>query len=223
MAIQLSLTCKELSHYLCNQFNSMFPDNQTFMPEDVLAVTELAIQRIEYCFSHIGLKYYREEGNPIFNHLNSDQFAMFVYIFSHVAYKDFQNETLATKAFYLNKVMHGLDCFYTVELPQIFLFVHPVGTVIGHGQFGDYFTVYQNCTVGSQIDGKYPNFKGQAVLYSGASVIGDCTVGDNVIFGAGCIVIGSSVESNSIVVGTHPQNRILKNTRSIRADIYKHI
>ena len=46
---------------------------------------------------------------------------------------------------YLNKITH-LDLFYTVRMPEVFLLVHPVGSVIGR-ILQKFLAVYQNCTV----------------------------------------------------------------------------
>jgi len=59
--------------------------------------------------------------------------------------------------------MHGIDLFYSVPMPDVFMLVHPVGTVIGKANFSNYLVVYQNCTIGADTD-VYPNFGEGIVL-----------------------------------------------------------
>lgn len=218
--LNLSLGKAALSRYLVHQLNHFFPDANTLTQSEVSPVVEEALERLEHCFKHIQLKYFSDSCGVVFNHLNSDHYAMFLYWVSNTAYKRFANENLATKSFYLNKAMHGVDCFYAVSLPEIFLFVHPVGSVIGNAHFEDYFVVYQNCTIGSTDKGIYPTFSKETVLYSGVSVIGECHIGENVIFGANTKWLNQAVESHSVVLGAHPNNRIVANQKSIKNDIF---
>ena len=94
-------------------------------------------------------------------------------------------------------------------MPDVFMLVHPVGTVLGRASYGDFFVAYQNCTVGANHHGQYPTFGQGVMLYAGASVIGASLVGDDVTVAAGALVIDSDLPSETVVVGTHPSNRIL--------------
>ena len=117
--------------------------------------------------------------------------------------------------------MHGLDLFYSVKLPEIFLMVHPVGTVIGNAAYQNHSVFYQNVTIGSNPDGKYPVFSGPAIFFSGSSVIGDCLVGENVIFGANTFVLKSNIEANSLVTGQYNLNmKITPTAFSIKKDFF---
>ena len=45
--------------------------------------------------------------------------------------------------FLLNKLLFGIDVFYTVDLPKHYIFVHPIGTILGSGAiYSNYFVVY---------------------------------------------------------------------------------
>src|SRR5437588_860224 len=76
---------------------------------------------------------------------------------------------LAACVYGLNKALHGLDVFYEVELPTIFAFQHPVGTVLGRAHYSNYLLVYQRCTVGSTLSGESPTFEPGVVLFGGSS------------------------------------------------------
>ena len=181
----------------------MFPDNIHI--GDISSIIESSLLRLEYCFKEIKKKYYNDNDNIVFNHLNSDHYAMFLYLVSNTAFSK-DNLHLAEKAFYLNKALHGLDIFYSVELPKVFLFVHPVGSVIGHATFSDYLIIYQNVTIGSDQDGIYPTFGEGTIVYSGSSIIGNCKINDNVIFSANSFIRNTKIDSNKVVVGQYPSS-----------------
>jgi serine O-acetyltransferase len=184
---------------------------------------DLALIKIETCFDEINLKYYRDEQGSAskFDHLNGDHFATLLYFLSNLAWIKFDNINLATKLFYLNKIMHGIDLFYTVQMPDIFLLVHPVGTVLGNAHYDDYFVAYQNVTVGADEAGFYPIFGKETILYSKSSVIGECTLGSNVVLGSNSFVLNSNVPSNSLVVGQFPYLKVLPNLTSVKERIFQ--
>jgi serine O-acetyltransferase len=78
---------------------------------------------------------------------------------------------------------------YDTKLPEIFLVIHGVGTVLGKAQYSNYFVVYQGCTIGSN-HGKYPVLGRGLGLGANAAIIGACRVGDDVSIGMGTAVIG---------------------------------
>lgn len=75
---------------------------------------------------------------------------------------------------------HGCELFYEVDLPTEMRLVHPLGTVLGRATYADGLVAYQGVSVGSTVDGERPVFKGPCVLFPGARVIGNVTVGANV-------------------------------------------
>ena len=140
---------------------------------------------------------------------------MYLYLLSNTIWKNDGDIACASKIFLLNKTLHGIDVFYSVELPEIFLFVHPIGTILGNAKYSNYFVAYQNCTVGSTEDGIYPSFDEEVALYSGSSVIGNCSIGTNSIIGSNSFIINSDIGSNKVVLGAYPNNRIIKNKRRV--------
>ena len=128
--------------------------------------------------------------------------------------------SIAEKAFLLNKALHGIDAFYAITLPDVFLFVHPVGTVLGNASYADCLVVYQNVTVGSDKDGIYPTFGKSTVLYSKSSVIGRCKIGNNVSIAAHSFVRNMDVPDDSVVVGLYPENKIKKNNQINKRDFF---
>lgn len=209
-----SLDVVALTGFVNRLLDNLLPDGQSLeYPIDELMPE--ALERVEHCFSNIHRKYYATAQRVEFNHLNSDHLATFLYFIANSAWRRHGDGTVPTKLFYLNKILHGLDLFYSVQLPEIFLFSHPVGSVIGNAQYGNYLVIYQNCTIGSD-KGIYPRLGEGVVLYARSAVIGDCTVGTNVVFAANSFLVNTDVPSGSLVLGQYPQHRLAPNTQAVR-------
>lgn len=219
--MKASLSAENLVIYVSRQLASFFPDEHHHSAE-LAAIIDKTLARLAYCFNHIDKKYYQENNQAYFNHLNSDHYCSFIYLLSNEAYRD-DAIVLAEKLFYLNKTLNGLDCFYSITLPDIFLFVHPVGTVLGNAEYANYLVVYQNVTVGSTLAGDYPRFKEGCILYSKASVIGDCQLGENVIVGANALVLNSDIKSQHSVVGQYPEHRVVTAKANVARDVFNQL
>lgn len=109
--------------------------------------------------------------------------------------------------------MFGIDVFYGIELPEVFMFVHPIGTILGNAKYSNYLVIYQGVTIGSLINGRYPSFGERTIVYSNSSVIGDCQFGNNCIVGTNCYVIDTNLDNNQIVLGGYPSNRVVPNKK----------
>jgi len=167
-----------------------------------------ALTKLQHCFSHLRNKYFSKDGMPIFNTLHTIHYCFFLYFLSRALLPTKQGAALAAHVYALNKMLNCLDLFYEVDLPQIFYFDHPIGSVIGRAKFGEYFQFRQNCTVGNN-HGVFPTFGSNVCLWSGVTVVGNCNIGDNVIFSSGSYVKDQDIPSNSIVFGKSP-NLIIK-------------
>lgn len=211
MQLLCSLPHDSIAKLVTKQINNIIPDGDELKYDDIRQLIETAMERLFYCFSHIRLKYYAEKGNCRFDHLNSDHYCMFLYFLANTAYHIQVDIKIPTKLFLLNKALHGLDLFYTINLPKVFLLVHPVGTVIGNAIFGNYVVIYQNVTIGTSPGLPYPIFGDGIIFYSKSSVIGKVHVGNNVTFGANSFITNNVITDNKIVIGSYP-NHILKET-----------
>ena len=216
--MQISLPAADLASYVARQVNALFPD-KAVSAADLKGSFEAALERVEYCFSRINLKYFSDGGQAHFNHLHTDQYSMFLYFLSNSVHRMGGDPSLASKIYALNKALHGVDAFYEVELPEIFAFQHPVGTVLGRGSYSDYLFVYQRCSIGSNFDGKYPTIGEGVVMFGGSGIIGDCLVGDNCWLSAGTLIMDDNVLSNSVVFGGSP-NLVRKPTKR---DVVRHV
>lgn len=206
-----SLKLDDLENYLFNQLINYLPDNIIINRKILKDCVSIAIKRIEICFENNNNKYYGDENNIYFNHLNGDHYPVFLYFVSNNAF-NFNDEILATKVFMLNKMMFGLDVFYKVKLPKHFMLVHATGTILGNASYGENLVVYQGVTIGSAlVGGKYPIIGENTILYSNSSILGDCSIKDNFVLGANSSLINTNIESNKIVMGYYPNNKILDN------------
>jgi serine O-acetyltransferase len=215
----LSLPRAKLVTYLKNQFAHAFPDGKGPGAKVISSVISDALDAAEHCFSRIAVKYFSRDGRPWFNHLNSDQYAMFLYWVSRFAHER-KHTILAEKAYCLNKMMHGLDVFYEVQLPKVFFFCHMVGTVLGRASYGEYLTVFQGVTVGGN-HGIYPVFDRHVTLLGGCSVVGKSQIGENTIIGANTMVKDQDVGPNQIVLGGDPKIHLRPNTNVRYRSIFK--
>jgi serine O-acetyltransferase len=214
-----SLDRAALSGYLERLIDHYIPDGRA-LPYSLEPHVAEGLARLELCFAGIHRKYYTLDGRGGFDHLNGDHLAAFLYLVANSAWKATGDIEAPTKLFGLNKAMHGLDLYFSVSLPEVFLLVHPVGTVIGNATYGNYFAIYQNCTTGAD-GGIYPTFGEGTIMYSRTSVLGNSTIGDDVVFAANSFVVNADVPSNSLVVGQFPQHRILANTVPVRDRLFE--
>lgn len=89
----------------------------------------------------------------------------------------------------------------TIVGPGLF-FPHFSGIVINGGaHIGSNFTMYQNCTIGSvRGKGGTTEIGDCVVMSSGAILLGAVKIGNNVMIGAGAVVV-NDIPDNAVVVG----------------------
>lgn len=205
----------ELGEVVFKQLESFFPtlkEKEKLMIEDCL---EVVIPQCLYNFSHSENKYFStdKEGRRItrFDAFHSIQWMTLLYYLSHELY--LRKSNLCDKVYYLNKIMHSVDLFYAIELPQIWSAEHPLGTVMGRAKYSNGFFFYQGCTVGGTKDKEgyinYPVIEENVRMYSNSSILGNCHIGKGAQIGAGAIVKNQDVPAGSVVFGQSP-NLIIK-------------
>ena len=132
--------------------------------------------------------------------MHGDQSAALYYFAANSAWRDFGDDELAARFFLLNKRHNALVCMYDTMLPDIFVLIHTVGTVLGKATYGNFLAVYQNVTVGSD-NGRQPVIGEHAVLYGGSMVVGACNLDANVAVSAGTVLINFDCPADSVVAG----------------------
>ncbi len=207
--MRMSLGKEDLVRYVTTQLNIFFPDGKRIRNNDIGMNIDAVMEDMDFCFSDVNDKYFpKNSGDPVFNHLNSDHYAMFLYMASNLIFKERNDVNVCTKLFLLNKCLHGIDVFYEVNLPKIFLFAHPIGTVLGNAKYSDYLLVYQKCNVGGNKD-KYPVLGKYLSMHPGAVILGDCVVGENCKIAAGSFLLDMDLEDNSVYIG-NPRDYVIK-------------
>lgn len=199
----MSLSRPELKEYIRLQIAHYFPDGNDFAGEDVDEAFERALARLENCFRHIINPYYSDEDrNAYFSHLHSDQYAHFLYYLSNSLWELSQNKLLCDKLIFLNKTLNGFFFSYKGKLPDIFLFSHPVGTIIGNAAYSDYLVISQDVTVNTDADENgmpAPRLGKWLYLAAGAKIIGSKPIGDRVSIGVNVTVYDRRIEDDSVV------------------------
>lgn len=204
-----SLSQSQLTRYVAAQVGAFFPDKAVLPAAALKAAVASALDRMATLTEAVRPGKGGMKKPPLFSHLHSDQYASFLYLLSNELYR--RDATVpATKVYLLNKALHALDIFYEIELPEVFLLAHPVGTVLGRGKYGEFLVVMQNCTVGD-IDGRYPSLGRGVVLCTGSAVLGGSVLGDGVCVGAGSLLVDADIPSGRTVVGRGKDLRVLKN------------
>jgi len=156
--------------------------------------------KLEKCFAYTSNKYYSNDTDTTFSPFHSAQYSIYLYHLSNIVYRKEGTNPLSERLYLLNKALHGVDWYYTVELPDVFIVEHPVGSVMGRAKYSNKFCFFQGCTIGGN-KGKYPRLGEHVTLYAGSRVLGDCDIGNNVIISAGALLIDENIPDNCIVFG----------------------
>jgi serine O-acetyltransferase len=211
--ISMSLNATQLTRLACHQMDNYFPDGEQIETGALQPAVNEALKRLEHCFSCVKNKYFFDGKQAVFNHLHGDQYAIWLYFLSNELFKQGGPESQCSKLFLLNKALHGCDIYFEVELPEIFLLVHPLGTVLGRGNYSDYFVSYQRCGVGSNHD-IYPSFGKHVTLRPGSAVLGNSQIGDNCQVAAEALVLDRDLPDDTLYIG-NPKTAVLKERHNV--------
>lgn len=198
--VRSSLRAEELCRYTISQLNAFYPDERKIEIDDVMPAVPEVMRRLQHCFSYIENKYFFDGYSAVFNHLHSDQYAMWLYLLSNELFLQGAESNICSKLFLLNKQLHACDIFYEVSLPSVFLLVHPLGTVLGRGNYSDFFVAYQRCGIGSNHN-VYPTMGKYLTMRPGSSILGRSIVGENCQIAADALLIDRDLDDNTLILG----------------------
>ena len=153
------------------------------------------------CPYHVGqyLTYLYFLGNTIFN------------IFLKEGSENRAARNICDKIFMTSLTISGADIYYEHKLPKVFYPAHPIGAVLtGKARIGEYFFFMQGCNLGIN-KGFAPTLGNGVVMWGNAKIVGNCKVGNNVMFSANTYIKDMDVPSNSIVYGQYPHVVIKEN------------
>lgn len=214
----MSLTRDELYQYVGTQLATFFPDGYKQEGRDTRIAFENTLEMLEDSFLQTTYRHYCHDGQADFRHLYSDQYCMFLYLYSNTLWKQSQNKPICDKLVNLNIMLNGLHCPYTVNIPTPFLFAHPVGTVLGVAQYSPRTVFMQNVTVQYSTS---TTIGERVVLCSGAKVVKDCIIGSRTSVGVNAVVHNKTIDDDSIVyVDEQGKLMVKKRGKACFADFY---
>jgi serine O-acetyltransferase len=180
-----------LVNYTAQQIRNVVPDGYNTLPV-LSAHLEEALSRTNKCINSVRMW-------PIdrFDPLNSSQYCTFLYFWSNTIWRHTFCIDVPVRLFLLNKALNAIDCFYEVDLPEIFLIGHSVGIVLAKATYGNHLVLYQNSTVGKN-HGVAPVLQNGVVLYPNTAVIGKCLVREGTIISQGVSVIDRDTDAKKI-------------------------
>jgi serine O-acetyltransferase len=146
--------------------------------------------------------------------------AIWAHRIAHALYK--------RRLFFIARVISQISRFFTgieihpgAKIGRRFFIDHGMGVVIGETcEIGDNVTLYQGVTLGGtgkEKGKRHPTVKNNALIASGAKVLGNITIGENSKVGAGSVVL-KDVPDNSTVVGI-PGKVVVQNGERVRKDL----
>jgi serine O-acetyltransferase len=104
----------------------------------------------------------------------------------------------------ISRFFTGIEIHPGAKIGRRFFIDHGMGVVIGETcEIGDNVTVYQGVTLGGtgkEKGKRHPTIMDNALIATGAKVLGSITIGENSKIGAGSVVL-HEVPPNSTVVG----------------------
>jgi len=146
--------------------------------------------------------------------------AIWAHRIAHAFYK--------RKLFFIARVISQLSRFFTgieihpgAQIGRRFFIDHGMGVVIGETcEIGDNVTIFQGVTLGGTGNEKgkrHPTIKDNALISTGAKVLGSITIGENSKVGGGAVVV-RDVPENCTVVGV-PGRVVVQNGVRVRRDL----
>ncbi|MEQ6389874.1 serine O-acetyltransferase [Bacillaceae bacterium S4-13-58] len=135
------------------------------------------------------------------------------------------------KFFFLARVISQVSRFFTgieihpgAKIGRRFFIDHGMGVVIGETcEIGDNVTIFQGVTLGGtgkEKGKRHPTIKDNALIATGAKVLGSIVIGENSKVGAGSVVL-HDVPPNSTVVGI-PGQVVIQDGKKVRRDLDHH-
>ncbi|MDC3417773.1 serine O-acetyltransferase [Aquibacillus salsiterrae] len=149
--------------------------------------------------------------------------AIWAHRIAHALYK--------RKFFFIARVISQVSRFLTgieihpgAQIGKRFFIDHGMGVVIGETcEIGNNVTIFQGVTLGGtgkEKGKRHPTIKDNALVATGAKVLGSITIGENSKVGAGSVVL-KDVPANSTVVGI-PGRIVIQNGERVRRDLDHH-
>lgn len=135
------------------------------------------------------------------------------------------------RLFFIARVISQVSRFFTgieihpgATIGRKFFIDHGMGVVIGETcEIGDNVTVFQGVTLGGtgkERGKRHPTVKNNALISTGAKILGSITIGESSKVGGGSVVL-KDVPDHSTVVGV-PGRVVVQNGQKIRRNLDHH-
>ncbi|EYC49636.1 hypothetical protein AZ34_00160 [Hylemonella gracilis str. Niagara R] len=214
----VNLERNRLAAYVQAQIKQFFPlDDQADLALIDAHVDE-ALLRVGRCIDQV-----RMWTPGQFDVLHSSQYCIFLYYLSNTIWRREKVRGVCTKLFLLNKALNAIDCFYEIELPEVFFIGHSVGIVLAKATYGNHLVLYQNSTVGKN-HGDAPVLGEGVIMYPNTAIIGRCHVRDRSYLAQGVSVINRDTEPGRIAYQGHGGSLVFKLPgHDILADFFRDV
>jgi serine O-acetyltransferase len=189
----VNLTRHKLIRYTTAQIDYFFPDNRHDIRSHLELHMDEALDRLQKCINAVRCWNANE-----FNYLHSSQYCTYLYFLSNTLWRNTHNVEVCTKLFLLNKVLNGIDCFYEIEMPDIFFIGHSVGIVLAKAAYSNYLVLYQNSTVGKNA-GVAPEMESGVIMYPNTAIIGCSKIRANTIVSQGVGIVNRDTPGGVMV------------------------
>jgi serine O-acetyltransferase len=205
-----------LPRYIKQQINHLLPFQEDASWHLIDQHLDQALQRLHRCIAQVRMWQPNQ-----FDVLHSSQYCIFLYYLANTIWQKNGSSKVCTALFLLNKCMNGIDCFYEIELPEVFFIGHSVGIVLAKATYGEHLVLYQNVTVGKN-HGVAPVLEHGVILYPNSAVIGRCHIGSQSVIGQGVGVVNHDTPANHLVFqGAHNHLVFKPNGKPILADFFR--
>ena len=199
--MKTTLSKDELGFFTQKQLDFYIPDGYIIDKNIWGGAITTALQRCDNCFKHVLLPLYRDPKSKesTFSHLHRDQYATFLYFLGNTIWKDYHELYLCDKLLNLQSILHGFFLSYKCDMPDIFAFGHPIGSVIGNAKYSDGLFISQNVTINTHKDnaGNIDLCLGKGVVLEvGATIIGNKAIGDRVTVGPNVTIYNEKIEND---------------------------
>ena len=172
---------------------------------DVLAELSAVYPRIARQFKRIRNKYFQNEHGSVLHVAHNAQYTIFLYQLARAAFEN-EKRLLADKIYALLRIASCADLYYEVALPDLWACDHPLGAVIGRGEFARDATLFfsQSCNIGNNR-GVYPQITGNLHMYANSSLLGDTRICGSVVLSNGACAIDAGELHDCLVFGRSPE------------------
>ncbi|WP_413236501.1 serine O-acetyltransferase [Oceanobacillus sp. 1P07AA] len=124
----------------------------------------------------------------------------------------------------LSRFITGIEIHPGAKIGRRLFIDHGMGVVIGETcEIGNNVTIFQGVTLGGtgkEKGKRHPTIKDNALIATGAKVLGAITIGENSKVGGGSVVL-KDVPDNSTVVGV-PGQVVVQDGKRVRRDLDHH-